>query len=191
MGLERLLFDGPMGLVTARIMAKRNTETEREAVETLAPAPDDAVLAIGFGAGTGVAELLGRVASVGGVDPSWAMVTVARRRNRGGRVRLERRTADRIPWPDNSFDGALAVNSIQLWRPLAASIAEVARVLRPGARLVAFTHDWVVARDEGETLEGWLASMTTALETGGFTEVRHWRGESEEGRSIALAARAT
>jgi ubiquinone/menaquinone biosynthesis C-methylase UbiE len=190
-GLDRLLFDGPLGLVTARIMAGRNTDTEREAIETLAPAPEHTVLAVGFGAGTGVAELASRVAAVGGVDPSWAMVTVARRRNRSGRVRLERRTADRIPWPDNSFDGALAVNSIQLWRPLAASVAEVARVLRPGARLVTFTHDWVVARGDGETLDDWLAGTTAALAAGGFTDVGHWRATAERGRSVVLAARAT
>ncbi len=194
MALDRLLFDGPIGLLAAWVMARRNTETEREAVDVLDPSPDDAVLAIGFGAGTGVAELAGRVGSVGGIDPSWAMVTVARRHNRravrAGRVRLERSTADRLPWPDAAFDGAVAVNSIQLWRPLAASIAEVARVLRPGARLVTCTHDWVVARGEGETLDGWLAATRGALEAGGFTDVRHWRAQAEHGRSVVLAARA-
>lgn len=191
MGFERLVFDGPLGLLTGRIMARRNAAAEREAIETLAPSPQDAVLAIGFGPGAGVAELAPRVASVGGVDPSWAMVTVARRRARAGQVRLERGTADRIPWPDNSFDGAIAVNSIMFWRPLEVSITEVARVLRPGARLVTFTHDWAVARGKDETVDGWLADTTAALEAGGFTEVRHWRGESEQGRSVALTARAT
>lgn len=190
MGFERVLFDGPLGLITARIMARHNLAAEREAIETLAPAPEDSVLAIGFGPGAGVAELAPRVASVGGVDPSWAMVTIARRRVRAGQVRLERGTADRIPWPDNSFDGAIAVNSIMFWRPLDASVAEVARVLRPGAALVTLTHDWAVAR-QGRTVEGWLADTTAALAAGGFTEVRNWRAKAEDGRSVALTARAT
>jgi ubiquinone/menaquinone biosynthesis C-methylase UbiE len=191
MGFERLIFDGPLGLVTARIMARKNADTEREAIETLAPTPEDSVLAIGFGPGAGVAELAPRVASVGGVDPSAAMVRIARRHARTGQVRLERGTADRIPWPDDSFDGAIAVNSIMLWRPLDASITEVARVLRPGARLVTFTHDWALARGKGVTVDSWLADTTTALAAGGFSEVRNWRGKSEEGRSVALSARAT
>lgn len=191
MGFERLVFDGPLGLLTARIMAKGNVDAEREAVEELAPEPDHAVLAIGFGPGVGVAQLAARVAEVGGVDPSWAMVRTARRRVRGGRVRLERSTAERIPWPDNSFDGAIAVNSIMLWRPLDAAVTEVARVLRPGARLVTLTHDWALARGRDETLDGWLADATATLRAGGFTDVRTWRAKAENGRSVALAARAS
>jgi ubiquinone/menaquinone biosynthesis C-methylase UbiE len=191
MGVDRLFFDGPLGFVAARFMVQGNTEAEHEAVEVLAPVRDDAVLAIGFGPGVGVAELARRAASVGGVDPSRAMVTLARRRNRSAGVRLERGTADRIPWPDNSFDGAVAVNSIMLWRPLDDSVAEVARVLRPGALLVTLTHDWAVARGKGETLDGWLAATTSALAASGFTDVTNWRAKAERGRSVGLSARAS
>lgn len=178
-----LLFDGPLGLVTGRIMARKNAPAEREAIDELAPGPTDSVLLIGFGPGVGIADLLTRMPAgqVGGVDPSWAMNLLARRHARDPRVRLERTTAARLPWPDDSFDGATAVNSIQMWSPLADSVAEVARVLRPGARLVTITHDWVM-RDP--------SPAERALTEHGFTDVVRRAARADEGRATMLVATA-
>jgi hypothetical protein len=49
-----LLFDGPLGLVAGRIMVGQNAPAELEAIDELAPAPDDSVLLIGFGPGVGI-----------------------------------------------------------------------------------------------------------------------------------------
>ena len=179
-----LLMDGPLGLVAGRFMAKGNADAEREAIDELAPAPDDSVLVIGFGPGVGVADLLPRLPSgrIGGVDPSWAMHRLARRWARDPRVRLERTTADRLPWPDDYFDGATAVNSIQFWKPLAASAAEVARVLRPGARLVTVTHDWALRDGDG---------VVCALSENGFTNVSRRAADAEKGRATMLVGTAS
>lgn len=189
--LSRLFFSGPLGRFSARAMEKRNSEAEEEAVDTLDPSPSDSVLAIGFGPGVGIAELAGRLprGRVGGIDPSPLMVKRARRRVRAAadRVRLERAYADRIPWPDASFDGAIAVNSIQFWNPLADNATEVARVLRPGARLVTFTHDWALARG-GQTLDGWVAAAEQTFAGCGFTGISSWQGRSEEGRITGFSA---
>jgi ubiquinone/menaquinone biosynthesis C-methylase UbiE len=178
-----LLFDGPLGLIAGRIMVKHNAAAELEAIEELAPGPADSVLLIGFGPGVAISALLPRVPDgrVGGADPSWAMNMLARRRARDPRVRLERTTADRLSWPDDHFDGATAVNSIMLWKPLAASAAEVARVLRPGARLVAITHDWAL-RDR--------ADLVPTLAANGFTDVTTRSARAEEGRTTMLVATA-
>lgn len=177
-----LLFDGPLGLVAGRVMVRQNAPAELEAIDELAPAPDDSVLLIGFGPGVGISALLPRLPSgrIGGVDPSWAMNVLARRRSRDPRVRLERTTAARLPWPDDYFDGATAVNSIQLWDPLAASAAEVARVLRPGGRLVTITHDWVL-RD----VDGIVATLASV-----FADVTRSAAKADEGRATMLVATA-
>jgi ubiquinone/menaquinone biosynthesis C-methylase UbiE len=188
-----MIFDGPLGLLTARFMAKGNIDAEREAVAELAPEPDHDVLAVGYGPGIGIEELVPKVGSVGGVDPSWAMTTLATRRNkaaaRAGKVRLERCTVDRLPWPDDSFDGVISVNTIQLWSPLDRSVAELARTMRPGAKLVTLTHEWVIKRAKRTTVAAWFAELCPVFEAAGFTDVRHWQAKAEDGHSIGLAAR--
>jgi hypothetical protein len=52
---------------------------------------------------------------------------------------------------------------MQLLDPLEESIAEIAQVLRPGARPVTFTHDWAIQRGAGGAVEDWLARMSRLL----------------------------
>jgi ubiquinone/menaquinone biosynthesis C-methylase UbiE len=133
-------FDGTAGRLAGRLMARMNRDMELAAIDELAPAPDASVLAVGFGPGVGVTGLTRRLPGgvVGGVDPSAVMVQQARRRNLAaverGQVSLECSTADSIPWPDATFTGVIAVNSLQLWDPLDASVREVVRVLAPTGR---------------------------------------------------------
>lgn len=192
--ISRILFSGPLGYFAARAMEKRNLEAEVEAIETLAPEPDHAVLAIGFGPGVGVMHLLPRVPEgwVGGIDPSRLMVRHARRRNaeagEAQRVVLKRADTRAIPWPDATFDGAISVNTLQLWYPLAGSSIEVARVLKAGAKLVTFTHDWAIEKTTGGSVEAWVERVRQAFAEAGLTHVEHWRGKAENGGSVALTA---
>lgn len=158
-------------------MARMNRDMELEAIAEFAPDHDASVLVVGFGPGVGVAELAARLPAgvVGGVDPSAAMVEQARRRNRSaierGQVTLERSAADVLPWPDGTFTGALAVNSIQLWDPLDASLREVARVLAPASVLVSITHVWAIEKQS--PLEAWASSTTGLLAAAGFDHIDH------------------
>jgi ubiquinone/menaquinone biosynthesis C-methylase UbiE len=188
------VFDGLLGWLVGTVMARANREAEAEAVERLAPAPDHRVLVIGFGPGVGVrllAERL-RAGDVVGVDPSATMVDTAARANRvavaAGRVALHAARADAIPAMDAALDGAIAVNSLQLCEPFAATCAELARVLKPGARLVSLTHDWALARHAG-TVEAWLEMARRALQAAGFEDVNDARGSAEKGRIVVLTAR--
>ena len=186
------MFDGVSGWAAAKVMAHRNRETEREAIEVLDPSLGDSVLGIGIGPGVGISQLAERLGAgrVAGVDPSAVMVAVARRRNRcwinRGRVEIVRTGADELPWPDRSFDGALAVNSIQMWDPIEASVVEVGRVLRPGAHLVALTHDWAITHDSGRTVDAWFAWMREICCDTGLVDARYWRARAENGRSVAF-----
>lgn len=187
------LFDGPGAAVVGRIMARANAEAEDEAVERLDPAADARILVLGFGPGVGIASLVRRSPQgfILGVDPSAAMLGLASRRNRAaigeGRVRLARTTADRLDAGPASFDGAIAVNTLQLCEPIAATAAELARVLRPGARLMTLTHDWAAAKHAGSA-DASAATTLAALAAAGFRDGVATAGRTEKGRSIVLSA---
>jgi ubiquinone/menaquinone biosynthesis C-methylase UbiE len=183
-------FDGTAGRLSGPLMARMNRDMELAAIDELAPAPDASVLALGFGPGVGVAELAKRLPGgvVGGVDPSAVMLQQARRRNLSavecGQVALERSTADSIPWPDATFTGALAVNSVQLWDPLDGSVREVGRVLAPRGRLVAITHVWAI--EKRFPVEQWAKTAAELLAAAGFDDIANWTAPFRSGRGLVL-----
>lgn len=183
-------FDGRLAWMTARVMAVRNRSAEAEAIDILDPAPDARVVAIGTGAGVGVELLAGRVAWVLAVDPSQVMAAETRRRNRDavedGRVEVARTDAANLPCPDQSLDGAIAVNSLQMCEPLGDSLAELARVLLPGGNLVTLTHDWAIERSSEMTVSDWIASIEAAAAPVGLVGLRTWRARAERGRSVVV-----
>ena len=185
-------FEGAAGKVAASVMARLNRDMERAAVSELDPKPGDDVLAVGFGPGVGIQELVPRLerGCIAGIDPSATMVEHASRRNRGavesGQLVLVEAAADAIPFPDGAFRGVVAVNSMQLWRPLEGSLLEVARVLAPGAALVTVTHVWAIEKQA--PLDEWLARTTSLLGFAALGHVRHRRGSFRSGAGLVLSA---
>jgi ubiquinone/menaquinone biosynthesis C-methylase UbiE len=185
-------FDGTAGRLVGPVMARMNRDMELAAIDELSPAPDASVLAVGFGPGVGVDELTQRLPNgvVGGIDPSTAMVRLARRRNRAaiesGQVTLERSTADSIPYPDGTFTGVLAVNCLQLWDPLDASVREVMRVLTAGGRLVALTHVWAI--EKRSPLKQWMAATSGLFQRAGFVDIVHRTAQFRSGQGLVLRA---
>ena len=88
--------------------------------------------------GTGEGQLARVAADAGarvvGIDPSRAQLTVARQRA-GGPAYL-RAEAVSLPFPDGTFDAALACLVFEHIEGVDAAIAEVGRVLRPGGRFL-------------------------------------------------------
>src|SRR5688500_9417137 len=68
------------------------------------------VLEVGCGTGHWVHELMGRVRSIAGLDPSAAMLAVAHAAGRD--AMLIRGEAERIPCRDRSFDRVFTLNAI-------------------------------------------------------------------------------
>ena len=88
------------------------------------------VLDVGCGPGALTAELVRRLgpASVTAVDPSEPFVAAARERHPD--VRVERASAEDLPFPDGTFDAALAQLVVHFMTDPVAGLHELARVTR-------------------------------------------------------------
>jgi SAM-dependent methyltransferase len=86
---------------------------------------------VNVGAGTGSYERGDR--RLLAVEPSAVMVS-----QRDERVPVVRATAESLPFPDNSFDVALALMTVHHWKDLHRGLAELRRV---AARQIIFTFD--------------------------------------------------
>jgi arsenite methyltransferase len=71
---------------------------------------------------------------VAGVDLSPDMVKMAQRVAPRADLRLG--SSDALPFPNGSFDKALAVHTVYFWDNLVQHLSEIGRVLRPGGLLV-------------------------------------------------------
>jgi ubiquinone/menaquinone biosynthesis C-methylase UbiE len=130
--------------------------------------PHDHVLEIGFGPGVGIALLAWVVSSgrVVGVDISEEMVEQVRVRNaesiQSGKAELRRGSVESLPFKNETFDKALAINSMQVWPDAVAGLRETRRVLKAGGRVaLGFTSH------SGQSKEGLTAALTAA----GFADV--------------------
>jgi hypothetical protein len=157
---------GFLGRLGGRIMARMNAECGLWVVDLLEVQPQGRVLEVGFGPGV-VIELLSNRAREGliaGVDPSREMVAQAQARNAAailrGSVDLRFGSVEQLPFPDNSFDKAIAVNSMQVWPDAPAGLREIRRIMKSGARIaLGFTSY------SGQTRQG----LTETLNRAGFT----------------------
>jgi len=133
---------GLVGRVTGWWMARGNKAMNGFAVQRLKVGMRDRVLEVGFGPGQAIEFLVKRTAAhfIAGVDPSPVMVEQAQSRNRdaidGGRVWLAQGTADALPFGEDEFSRALAVNNFHIWESREGGLAELRRVLCDGGLLL-------------------------------------------------------
>jgi ubiquinone/menaquinone biosynthesis C-methylase UbiE len=138
---------GLLGRLGGYLMARMNASCGAWVCDLLEIEPDDHVLEVGFGPGVVIqraSELIDS-GSIAGVDPSQEMLEQARVRNasaiQAGRVDLRRASVENMPFVENSFDKALAVNSMQIWPDATVGLRQIFRVLKPGGRIaLGFTH---------------------------------------------------
>jgi SAM-dependent methyltransferase len=146
------------------------------------------VLDVGCGPGALTAELVARLGpgAVSAVDPSESFVAAARARHPA--VSVQTASAEHLPYPDQTFDAALAQLVVHFMVDPAAGLAEMRRVTRTDGVVAVCVWDhagqsplspfWDAAHEldpgvEGEsrlggTREGELAQM---LETAGLRDV--------------------
>jgi ubiquinone/menaquinone biosynthesis C-methylase UbiE len=101
---------------------------------------------VGCGPGALTAELVARLGAdhVVAVDPSEPFVTAARERLPGVEVQVA--AAESLPFPDASFDAALAQLVVHFMADPVAGIREMARVTKPGGAVVACVWDFAGGR---------------------------------------------
>lgn len=133
--------EGEIGKAVTANLNKTNAGAYSVALEKLGIGAGDHVLEIGFGNGQEIPQVLSLSnVTYFGLDISVTMVAAASEFNadfiRQGRVTLARGPSSAIPANANTFDKALALNTIYFWQNPVADLKEIRRVLRPDGRLV-------------------------------------------------------
>jgi demethylmenaquinone methyltransferase/2-methoxy-6-polyprenyl-1,4-benzoquinol methylase len=111
----------------------------RALVDAVAPLPGQRVLDVATGTGMVAAELLSRCdCTVVGIDQSADMLGAARARfAHEPRVELFEGEAEKLPFADGSFDALTVTYLLRYVEDPRATVAELTRVLRPGARIAS------------------------------------------------------
>ena len=120
---------------------------KRRMAELLALQPGDCVLDAGCGSGAdllALAPLVGPGGGAVGVDRGAVMVAQARERAAGSGLPVEFLVGDitRLDFPDATFDGCRADRVLHHLDDPARAVAELARVARPGGRIVVYEPDF-------------------------------------------------
>ena len=158
---------GLLGRLGGIIMARTNADCGCWVSDLLEVGPNDRVLEVGFGPGVIIQRLsqLAVAGHIAGIDPSQEMVAQARARNataiKDGRVDLRSGSVEHLPFDDNAFDEALAINSMQVWPDSAAGLREMRRVMKPSGRVALGFTPYSGQQNQG---------LTQTLTAAGFTK---------------------
>jgi SAM-dependent methyltransferase len=140
-------FTGTRAEIQQRMAATRDLAARRMAVlHELSPRRGERVLDIGCGAGLLLREIglsTGPHGFAAGVDISADQIEAATRECEGvPGVRATVGSVDGLDYPDAVFDAAVAAHVIEYLDDPRAALAEIRRVLKPGARLVVLATNW-------------------------------------------------
>ena len=166
---------GWLGRLVGVILALKNRQRNAWTISLLDVQPNDQVLEIGFGPGQAIQELakLTPHGFIYGIDLSDVMVAQASKRNadaiRSGHVFLQRGAEAPLPFEDNKFNKAFAVNSMQFWLNPLEGLQEVRRVLKAGGRVVITIQPmWAKTEEEVQSV---AEKLILQLKQVGFKQV--------------------
>ena len=148
----------------------QNSRWRHELVRHIARHQPARVLDVATGT-AGVAIALARAtdAEIVGVDLSEPMLELGRRRVAAAgldrRIRLQRARAEQLPFPDASFDAVTFTYLLRYVADPAATLLELARVLRPRGGMASL--DFYVPPELGWRI-AWRAYTRLALPVGGY-----------------------
>ena len=165
-------------------------ESVEAAMHALLPAPLGRVVDLGTGTGR-MLELFGEAGAIG-LDRSPEMLRLARAKLDGRGVELRQGEVTALPLTDAAADTVIVHQVLHYLPDPAAAIAEAARILAPGGRLLIAdfaSHEHEELRDtaaharlgfDDAQIHGWLADAGLALDAtetleGGTLTVKLWR----------------
>jgi len=151
------------------------------AVRSLGAGPGDAVLDAGCGNGLTARRLIARGCRVTALDLSAESLAYLRGRAAGGPLRVVQGDVTSLPFADGAFDRVLCANTLQHIPGDGARrlcVRELARVLRPGGRLVVTAQQYSVPR----RWAGWVKEGPTGnrvryiyrMSRGEFRRLMEW-----------------
>jgi len=158
----------------------------RAMVDAVAPQANERILDVATGTGMVAAELRARAdCTVVGLDQSPEMLAAARTRfaSDGARVELVQGQAEQLPFADASFDAVTFTYLLRYVDDPAATMRELARVVRPGGRVASLEFGvppWLPAR------AAWRCYTAIGLPVLGRMASRDW---SEVGRFLGPSIR--
>lgn len=151
---------------------------------------DQRILDVGCGTGKFASRVLEKFpeSNVWGIDLCQEMLDAGMHRVKKwqGRYQVAQSSAERLPFPDNSFDVVTCTHSFHHYPGQRQAAAEMHRVLRPGGRLIISEGDrdrlwgWLIFDVIVVMLEGPVKHLTTwafrdLYHEIGFADVKHKR----------------
>jgi SAM-dependent methyltransferase len=100
------------------------------------------ILDVGCGGGRTIQKLAAQASNgkIYGVDYAEGSVAMSRKKNadsiQAGRVKIKRASVSQLPFADNKFDLATAIETQYYWPDLPNDMQEILRVLKPGGTLL-------------------------------------------------------
>jgi len=100
------------------------------------------ILDVGCGGGRTIQKLAAQASrgKIYGVDYAEGSVAMSRKKNadsiQAGRVKIKRASVSQLPFADNKFDLATAIETQYYWPNLPNDMQEILRVLKPGGTLL-------------------------------------------------------
>lgn len=164
---------GITGSMIGHIMAYRNKERIRWAIEKMGIRPNDRILEIGFGPGYAVKLISGSLngeGSITGIDHSEVMYKQAVKKNidgiRDGKVKLTLGDFDKSVFPENAFDRIFAINVHWFWKDQREHFKKIGKLLKDeGILYLVYQPRWAKSSEE---LNQITAETKSVLEDAGF-----------------------
>lgn len=185
-------FSGVSGHLYAGLFALLGKANADLVVRLAEVGPAARVVDIGCGAGNAVRAAAATGAAATGVDPSNAMLRVARLLTRSPRATFRRGGAEDLPVDDASATIVWSVACVHHWADLDAGLAEVLRVLGPGGRFIAIER-CTEASATGLASHGWTPeqadAFAAACRSTGFAEATVETAAGRRGTALVVRAR--